>query len=102
MNVPDFEPERRAGNDEFELEKHFLGFSYDPRYRSKCECGCGFTSLGHVAYLEIVYVHGVGEDVVTLFGRFEYRRMFLDDGLQIYEGSHSKCKNYTIFIHRRN
>jgi benzoate 4-monooxygenase len=30
-NALDFVPERWAGEDRFELEKHFLGFSYGPR-----------------------------------------------------------------------
>lgn len=39
--------------------------------------------------------------VATLFRRFEYRRVFPDDGLEIREGFHFKVQELPVFVHRR-
>ncbi len=40
--------------------------------------------------------------VATLFRRFEYRRVFEDDGVEIREGFHYKVQELPVFIRRRN
>ncbi|KAG0649869.1 Cytochrome P450 53 [Hyphodiscus hymeniophilus] len=85
QNALEYEPERWTGNDRNELEKHFLGFSYGPR-----------ACIGrNVAFMELK------KTVATLFRRFEYRRIFPDDGSEIREGFHFKVQELPVFIHRR-
>jgi benzoate 4-monooxygenase len=39
--------------------------------------------------------------VATLFRRFDYRRVFPDDGLEIREGFHYKVQEMPVFIRHR-
>jgi benzoate 4-monooxygenase len=84
-NALEFVPERWAGEERFELEKHFLGFSYGPR-----------ACIGrNVAFMELK------KTVATLFRRFEYRRVFPDDNPEIREGFHFKVQELPVFIRQR-
>jgi benzoate 4-monooxygenase len=40
--------------------------------------------------------------VATLFRRFEYRRVFPDDGSEIREGFHFKVQELPVFVRQRN
>lgn len=40
--------------------------------------------------------------VATLFRKFEYRRVFPDEGLEIREGFHYKVQKLPVFIKERD
>jgi len=85
-NAVEFVPERWEGEKKAELEKAFLGFSYGPR-----------ACIGrNVAFMELK------KTVATLFRRFEYRRVFPDDGSEIREGFHFKVQELPVFVHKRS
>jgi benzoate 4-monooxygenase len=102
-DVLEFVPERWEGEKKAELETAFLGFSYGPR--ACIGRNVSFSKMGHwrelIFNIQVVFME-LEKTVATLFRRFEYRRVFPDDGSEIREGFYFRVQELPVFIHKRS